>query len=180
MTDHATDDQTAGGSRLHDATAAVRDKVGEALGAAREKTSAVYSVAADRAGDAYGSARERAGDAYGAARDRASQARRATAEGVDDNPFVAILGGIAVGALIGALLPRTQREDEALGPIAERLGDAARAAVFAARDAGKQSLDELGVNREAALGKVDQFVDGAVKAASSAGNAAADAVRKTS
>jgi ElaB/YqjD/DUF883 family membrane-anchored ribosome-binding protein len=203
MTNQQTDtpandaDETSGSAgRLHDAASAVRDaasaakhaagdtlagakdKVGAALGSAKDTSSAAYSAARDKTGDAYEAAREKAGEAYETAREKASQAKRATSEGIEDNPLAALIGGIAVGVLVGALLPRTKREEEALGPIASRLTDAARTAAAAARDAGKQSLDEMGVNAEAARGKVDQFVDTAVKAASSAGSAAADTVRK--
>ena len=194
--DAASDDTSASAGKLHDAASAVRDaaaaaknaaadtlaattdKVGAALGSAKDTSAAAYSAARDKTGDAYEAAREKAGEAYETAREKASQAKRATSEGIEDNPLAALIGGIAVGVLVGALLPRTKREEEALGPIAGRLTEAARTAAAAARDAGKQSLDEMGVNAEAARGKVDQIVDTAVKAASSAGSAAADAVRK--
>ena len=50
-------------------------------------------------------------------------------------------------------------------------------AAFAARDAGREKLDELGLNRAAARDTVDKLLDTAVKAATSAGTAAADTVR---
>jgi len=194
--DAGNDTSSAAAGKLHDAADAVRDaaaaakhaasdtlagakdKVGAVLGTAKDTSSAAYSAARERTGDAYEAAREKAGDAYETAREKASQAKRATSEGIEDNPLAALIGGIAVGVLVGALLPRTKREEEALGPIASRLTEAARTAAAAARDAGKQSLDEMGVNAEAARGKVDQLVDTAVKAASSAGTAAAETVRK--
>ena len=86
-------------------------------------------------------------------------------------------GGIALGVLVGALLPGTKRESETLGPLASRLAYTALAAVTAAREAGKDALDEMGVNREGARAKVDKLVDTATKVASSAGTAATDAVR---
>ena len=201
------DGETSGtASRLHEATGAVRDaasaakaaagdtiatvreKVGDAIGTAREKSGAAYDAARERAGDAYDAAREKAadtyeavrgkaGDAYGAARAKASDARRATADGIEDNPIVAIVGGIALGVLVGALLPRTKRETETLGPLASRLTDTAFAAVSAAREAGKEALDDIGVSREGARAKVDELVDTATKVASKAGIAATDAVR---
>jgi ElaB/YqjD/DUF883 family membrane-anchored ribosome-binding protein len=180
-----TNENSASAGKLHDAASAVRDAAsaatnaaGDTLASAKEKVGDVLGTAKDKSSDAYEAARERASEAYEAARLKASEASRKTSEGIEDNPLAALIGGIAVGVLVGALLPRTKREEEALGPIASRLTDAARTAAAAARDAGKQSLDEMGVNAEAARGKVDQFVDTAVKAASSAGSAAADAVRK--
>jgi ElaB/YqjD/DUF883 family membrane-anchored ribosome-binding protein len=179
-----SNDVSNSGGKLHDAASAVRDAAsaaknaaGDTLVGAKEKVGDVLGSAKDKSSDAYEAARERASEAYEAARAKASQATRATSDGIEDNPLAALIGGIAVGVLVGALLPRTKREEEALGPIASRLTDAARTAAAAARDAGKQSLEEMGVNREAARDKVEQFVDNAVKAASSAGTAAKDAVR---
>jgi len=176
--------QGAASGKLHEAAGSVRDAAvsaknaaGDTLTSAREKVGEVLGSAKDKTGAAYAAAADRTSDAVEAARVKASQARRATSDGIEENPLAALIGGIAVGVLIGALLPRSKREDEALGPIASRLTDAARTAAAAARDAGKQSLDEMGINREAARGQVDKLVDTAVKAASSAGTAAADAVR---
>jgi ElaB/YqjD/DUF883 family membrane-anchored ribosome-binding protein len=180
----ATSSHEAGGGRLHDAAGSVRDAaaaaknaVGDTLASTRDKVGDVLDAAKDKSSAAYGAAADRTSDAVEAAREKAAQARRATADGIEGNPLAALIGGVAVGVLVGALLPRTQREEEALGPIANKLTDAARNAAAAARDAGKQSLDEMGINREAARGQVEKLVDTAVKAASTAGTAAADAVR---
>lgn len=76
-----------------------------------------------------------------------------------------------------ALLPRTDREAKLLAPVAAKASDAAKAAFVAARTAGQDKLDELGINRDAARAKVDQLVDSASQAASSASAAARDSVR---
>jgi ElaB/YqjD/DUF883 family membrane-anchored ribosome-binding protein len=173
-----------GGGKLHDAAESVRDAAaaaknaaGDTLASARDKVGDVLDTAKDKSSAAYVAAADRTSEAVEAARVKAAQARRATSDGIEENPLAALIGGIAVGVLVGALLPRTKREEEALGPIANKLTEAARTAAAAARDAGKQSLDEMGINRDAARGQVDKLVDTAVKAASSASTAAADAVR---
>ena len=112
----------------------------------REKTSA----ARGRASDAYGSARERASHAYGSARENASYARQRTADGIDGNPAAALIGGLALGALVAAILPRTRREEEMFGEYGRRLNDRAREAALAARDAGTSKLDEMGFNKDTA------------------------------
>jgi ElaB/YqjD/DUF883 family membrane-anchored ribosome-binding protein len=169
----AAADQGATAGKLHDAADAVRDAAASAKNAASD----TLASARDKASDVLEAAKDRSSEAVEAARVKAAQARRATSDGIEGNPLAALIGGIAVGVLVGALLPRTKREEEALGPIATKLTEAARTAAAAARDAGKQSLDEMGINRDAARGQVDKLVDTAVKAASSAGTAAADAVR---
>ena len=74
-----------------------------------------------RAEDAYEGARERAIEAYDATRERASEATARAREGVGEAPLMALGGGLALGALIAALLPRTKAEDRLLGPVGERI-----------------------------------------------------------
>lgn len=91
---------------------------------------------------------------------------------LDEAPMAALIGGLALGAVAGALLPRTQRETDALGPLANRVGQAAAEAARAAKDAGKQ---ELGLSAQA-KSPVEAIVDKALDAASAAGQAAAQSV----
>lgn len=141
----------------------------------REKTTA----ARERAGDAYSSARERAGHAYGSARENASYARQRTADGIDANPAAALIGGLALGALIGAILPKTRREEELFGEYGRRINDRAREAALAARDAGTSKLDELGFNRETARQKLDELSSSAGEAARSSASAAKQSLKRT-
>jgi ElaB/YqjD/DUF883 family membrane-anchored ribosome-binding protein len=115
------------------------------------------------AADAYETARERTASAYSSARETAASAGRRTADGIDGNPMAALVGGLALGAIVGALLPATRQERQLFGSVGRRLNDTARQAATAARDAGKKQLD----------GFTDQAL-GAVKASASA---AADSVR---
>jgi ElaB/YqjD/DUF883 family membrane-anchored ribosome-binding protein len=97
--------------------------------------------------------------------------------GVDGSPLLALAGGMAVGVLVGALLPRTEREGAVLGAFGARLIDAAREAADAARDAGRDKLDEAGLSRNGARDAVRGIFDAALGAAFSAGNAAAEAAK---
>lgn len=101
----------------------------------------------ERAGAALDSAREKASSAYESARESAARATRRTAEGLEANPVAAIVGGIAVGALVAALLPRTQGEAQAFGKIGKKIADTAKDAAASARETGKAKLDELGLDR---------------------------------
>ena len=130
-------------------------------GAARQ----AYETARDRTAAAYAAARERAGSVY-------ETAGRRTSEGIDSNPVAAVVGGLALGAIVAALLPRTRREDELLGDVGRRLNDSAREAARAAREAGQGQLDELGLSRDGLRSKLDEFTDravGAVKSSAGAG-----------
>ena len=114
--------------------------------------------------------RERAIEAYDNAR------RRATG-GIDEAPLLALAGGLAVGAVLAALIPASRKERELLGPVAGRIKDKAGDAVNAARDAGQARLDELGLTREAGSEQIRKLVDGLGDAAKVSAEAGVAAVR---
>ena len=140
----------ADGNDSQGRTAAAR----QAFESARERTAAAYATARERAGSAY----ETAG--------------RKTSEGIDSNPVAAVVGGLAIGAIVAALLPRTSREDELLGSVGRKINDSAREAARAAREAGKGQLDELGLSRDGIRSKLDDFTGKAVGAVKSSAGAA--------
>jgi hypothetical protein len=129
------------------------------------------------ADDALKTAKERASEAVAISKETASMAAKVTADRLEGNPIAAVIGGLALGAIAAALLPRTQREDDLVGGVGTKVRETATNAAKAARDAGKAQLDALGVTPEAAK---DQFRDIAKKigqAASSASSAAGDTLR---
>lgn len=130
---------------------------------------------------AFESARDRTTAAYTAARERAESAYetagRKTSQGIDSNPVAAIVGGLALGAIVAALLPRTSREEELLGGVGRKINDGAREAAKAAREAGRGQLDELGLSRDGLQSKLNEFTDRAVGAVKSSAGAAATAAR---
>lgn len=116
------------------------------------------------------SARERAIDAYDSARERAR-------ERVDGSPLLALGGGLAFGAVVAALLPKTEVEDRLLGDAGERVTTGAKNALSAASEAGREKLSELNITREAGKGAVQSLVDGITEAARTSGKAALEAAR---
>ncbi|HEX8640241.1 MAG TPA: hypothetical protein VF704_03690 [Allosphingosinicella sp.] len=112
-----------------------------------------------RAGEAYESARSKTYSAYEAARGRAGDVTRRAADQVAVYPVAAVIGGIAIGALLGFLLPATRREEELLAPTGRKVTDAAREAAQRGIDAGKQQMDEI---RSRAAQKVGEAVVEAV------------------
>jgi ElaB/YqjD/DUF883 family membrane-anchored ribosome-binding protein len=115
--------------------------------------------ARSRAVDAYEAARERTVSAYEAARDRAADVTRQATEQVSVYPVAAVVGGLAVGALLGWLIPASRRESDLLSPTGKRITDAARTAAQRGIDAGKQQIDEI---RSRAAKKVGEAVVEAV------------------
>lgn len=110
-----------------------------------------------RAGEAVEQARERSREIYDGARERAGSALDSTRKELDANPVAFLIGGVAIGALLAALLPRTRREAELLGDLGRRLNDSARGAARSARAAGIAKVDELGIIPEAARKRVKEL-----------------------
>ena len=113
----------------------------------------------ERAIQAYDDARERAGDAF------------------DQAPLIAVAGGLAAGALIAALLPRTRTEEKLLRPVTDRARETARAAARAAKDAGQIRMEELGLTKDKGRDTVRQIIDSARDAAKASADAALSTAR---
>ena len=108
-----------------------------------------------RATEVYQAARERTASAYEAARSRAEDVTRQATDQLAIYPAAAVIGGFAIGALLAAVLPRTEGEERVLGKTARRLTGAARDAAQRGLDAGKDQLDGI---REKAAKKVGEAV----------------------
>ena len=96
-----------------------------------------------RAAEAYQAARERTSSAYSSVRDRAGDVTRSTAERASNNPVGAVLGGFALGAVIAAVLPKTERETQAFGKVGHKITDAGKQAANTAVEAGREQIDRL-------------------------------------
>ena len=116
--------------------------------------------------------RQSAIEAYDSRRQRVSDT-------LGEAPLIALTGGLAAGALIAALLPRTQAETRAVRPTARRVRQSARAAYEAAKDTGTQRLGELGLSRDRAEDTIRSRLSDVSQAALDSGQAALDAARKT-
>ena len=155
----------------------------------RKKAEARYSEARDKVSDAVSTGKAKAEDAIKTARSKAEQAAtvtrananaaaQKTAQTLDQNPLLAVVGGLALGAIAAALLPKTRREEDLLGKTGESIRSTTSKAAKAARDAGKDQLDAFGINTDAAKDQLRNLVEKLADTAKSATNAAADSVRK--
>ena len=124
------------------------------------------------------SPRQRAIEAYGSARDRVSGAGRRAEEALSETPLIVLAAGLAAGAAIAALLPRTRAESRLLRPVTDRARETARTAYSAAKDAGRGRLDELGLTRDRGSDAVRSIIDGAKDAAKASAGAAFGTVRR--
>ncbi len=111
------------------------------------------------------------------ARTRATEAYESATDTLGQAPLLALAGGLAAGALIAALLPRTEAETRMIRPTARRVKDTARAAFGAARETGSQRLDGLGLYRQKGEDTIRSLLDGLTDAAKASANAGLDAAR---
>ena len=122
-------------------------------------------------------ARERAIEAYEEARDSLADSGRQVRDSLAEAPLIALAGGIAAGAIIAALLPRTERETQLVRPTAKRVRETARAAYDAARETGSTKLEEAGISRDRGKATLQSLIDGIADAARASAGAAYDAAR---
>ena len=116
------------------------------------------------------SARQRAIEAYESAGRRAK-------DGLSEAPFIALAGGIAAGALIAALLPKTRSEARLVRPTARRIKDSASAAYQAARETAEQQLNDRGLTREKGEETIRSLLKGVTDAAKASAQSALDTAR---
>lgn len=165
-------------AKAADAVAKGKARAEDAAHQAKLKAEKAADTARKTAQQAAESARANAKKAAEATRSNAKAAAKKTAETVDHNPVAAIVGGLAVGAILAALLPRTQREDDLVGDVGRKVRSTASRAAKTAKDTAKDQLDSFGVNADTAKSQLRDIIGKIADAAASAGNAAADSVRK--
>ena len=113
-----TDAKTTANDAAHETESRLR----EGLDTVRETASKVYHDAGDKASEVLEVSREKT---------------KRVVNNLESNPLGILVGGLAVGALAGALLPRSAREKELLAPVGKRLSETLVAATAAAKDAGR-------------------------------------------
>ncbi|WP_236697029.1 hypothetical protein [Sphingomonas sp. Leaf257] len=133
------------------------------------------------ASQAYHDAKDKAATALHTSKDKAGELAHKTARSIESNPLGILVGGLVVGVIAGALIPRSAREKELLTPLGKKLGETIRQATQAARETGLRELEEAGLTKDAAKDRAKSLFDDVVKVASNAGSAAAKAAtNKTS
>ena len=129
-------------------------------------TRGAAGAASSRAADAYSAARERTSAAFSSAKETASRAGQRTSQRIETNPVSAIVGGLALGGILAWVLPKTQRETEALSGVGQKLTDTAKQAAQSAMDAGRQQVNEI---KETAASNIGHAVMEAVSTTTGSG-----------
>lgn len=160
-TSTAFDTMAAARDRAQDAAATAGDSLcsayGAATGAVGRATSAVSDTAAaigrrahdvrDRAADVGRGTAERARQASQNVADQAGRAQNAISQLIREQPLIVGAVGLALGAIIGAVLPRTRREDEMMGERSDQFRESAmetaREQVTHVREAGGRIVEKV-------------------------------------
>lgn len=132
-----------------DAAANAYDAGASTISRAYDKAQEVAGSAYERASDAMGRAKDTTAEAYDRARDMAGRSMSSAMEGtrgltrfMQDEPLVVAGLGIALGALVGALLPPTELENRAMGETSDQLKRDAREAAREQWERGKDIAED--------------------------------------
>jgi ElaB/YqjD/DUF883 family membrane-anchored ribosome-binding protein len=162
------------GDNLKTATDAARDGLESAGAKAREASAAARKTAAE----AVGKSKAAAAKSVETSKALAKKAGDKSAKGIESNPLAIVAGGLAIGAIVAMLLPKTEREKKVLGKAGKAINNTAKRAADAARQVGKARVDELGLNADSMRDQFRDLVSKASEAVKAAGQAAADEARK--
>ncbi|PVE22818.1 hypothetical protein DC522_18905 [Microvirga sp. KLBC 81] len=153
-------DRSKGGSQsqssqqqAQDQSGSVTDKAQQMAGDMRHRAEEAYEGASEWARDTYDRASEWASDAYEGQRRRVrhmggrsarafGSARGSMQNYVSENPMVVGLVGLAAGLLLGALLPRTRRENEFFGEWADEVRNQGLRYARDAANRGREYVEE--------------------------------------
>ncbi len=157
-------------------------KIGESIksaaNSAKAKTSRSSAAAREKASVALEKSKGAAAAGVEHSRVMAQHAKTKTSDSIDKNPLAIVMGGIAIGAIVGALLPRTERETKVLGKAGKKLNKKARKMAEAAKAAGVGQADLLGLNGDAVRVQFRELVSKAALAVKAAGQAATEAAKE--
>lgn len=123
------------GSRVNTAAHQSMDKLRQTATGVRDQASSLIHSAGDATQRVSATLREKSNQLSYMARDKASRATESYNSLIKEQPLVLGALGIAIGALIGASLPRTQSEDQLLGETSDQV-------IGKIKEAGQEQLSK--------------------------------------
>lgn len=122
--------------RVSEAIGETRQRMGERAHEMREKMSETMSGMRERVGESGSRMREQAGRVSSSVRSGGRYASDTVSYLAKEQPLLLGAFGLAVGALLGAAMPRTRREDELMGETREEF-------MGRAKEAGKEEMHKV-------------------------------------
>ncbi|MGO4573180.1 hypothetical protein [Microvirga sp. 2TAF3] len=142
LTDKAQQVASEAGERVREAAGQAREKAGEAYENASDWAQDTYERASHWASDRYQNQQERLGQVRERSAKTFGRARNSVQSYVSENPMVVGLVGLAAGLLLGALLPRTRRENETFGELADEVRNQGLRYARDATQRGREYVEE--------------------------------------
>ncbi|HEY8607854.1 MAG TPA: DUF3618 domain-containing protein [Noviherbaspirillum sp.] len=131
------------GQRLSSSASSVTGRVQQAGQSARSRLQETTQSARSRLQETTQSAQARMSEMSRRSQMHYSRAKQQVGQFADEQPLMIGAIGIAVGAALGALLPRTRREDELLGDTRDELLERAKEAAREQAETVKQSAQRV-------------------------------------
>lgn len=166
-------------SKFSETIQSASDNAKESLATAKAKAAETSTIARKKATEALDKGRDSAVRGVQTSKDLATKALIKSSDTIDKNPLAIVIGGLALGAIIGALLPKTQREVKVMGKAGKKFNKKARKMADAAKEAGKNKVDSLGLSGEAVREQFRDLVSKATEVVKAAGQAGSDAAKKS-
>ncbi len=164
-------------SKLSDGIRSVKDGAKGGLSSAKTIAAETSGTARKKTTVALEKGRTAASRGMQTSKDLTYKAMEKSGDTFDKNPLAIVLGGLALGAIVGALLPNTERENRVMGKAGKKLNKKARQMADAAKEAGREKIDNLGLNGDTFRDQFRGLVDKASEAVKAASKAASDAAR---
>lgn len=120
----------------------LKDGLSDRASHLREGASHMRETASEKWSDAKDAVGEKAHHAAGSVRHQAHRARAGFSDLMEDNPLVIGAIALGIGALLGAALPTTRKEDELMGETGDKLRSKAGDAKDVVRDKGREVAQE--------------------------------------
>lgn len=136
-------------SRLSSTASSMGDRVQETAQSARERMQSTAHTA-----------QERMGEMTRRSQEQMYRARQRAGEIIDEQPLVVGALGIALGAALGAMLPRTRREDEMLGSVRDDLLERAKETAREQAETLKESAQRVAETAKQEAGRVQEQIAG--------------------
>jgi ElaB/YqjD/DUF883 family membrane-anchored ribosome-binding protein len=130
----SSDMESEGRHGMGEKASELRDRMSEKTSHARERVAETTSEARDAMRERAQAARSRASELRHDTAERARRTRGWAEQQMDENPLVMGAAVLALGAVIGSLVPTTRKEDELIGPRRDQLFDRARSSMHEARE----------------------------------------------
>ena len=165
-------------TKLKDSIKSAADTAKDTLSSAKTKAGNTSEAAKKSATNALEKSKSAAARGVRSSKKLAHKAAEKSNDTIDKNPLAIVLGGLALGAIVGALLPKTEQEKKLLGKTGKKLNEKVKSVAGAAKSAGKDKIDSLGINTDSAREQFRDLVGKATEAVKAAGQAASEAARK--